>query len=49
MGTVDIFNENTNLNELLESYANVRKIVHKAYMEFNDDDGIKGGDGFGSK
>lgn len=36
MGTVDIFNENANLTGLLESYANVRKIVHKAFIEFDE-------------
>lgn len=36
MGTVDIFNENANLTGFLESYANVRKIVHKAFIEFDE-------------
>lgn len=36
MGTVDIFNENTNFTGLLDSYANVRKIVHKAFIEFDE-------------
>lgn len=36
MGSVDIFNESANLTGLLESYANVRKIVHKAFIEFDE-------------
>lgn len=38
MGTIDLFNENANLTGLLESYANVRKIIYKAFIEFDDED-----------
>lgn len=45
MGTVDMFNENVNLNGFLESYANVRKVVYKAFIEFDDEDGPVNGAG----